>query len=89
MTTAATFALQASTSKITCHRRTTVATTIKAAEATIWALRTNAKDYPSLSSTMTSIQGTIALTAGVSSDPSTTEPNTIRGPLMEQASTEK
>ena len=61
MTTAATFAQQASTTKTTFHRETSVATTIKADEAIIWALLTNANDYPRWNSTVTSIQGNITL----------------------------
>ena len=61
MTTAATFAQQASTTKTTFHRETSVSTVIKADEAIIWALLTNASDYPRWNSTVTSIQGNIAL----------------------------
>jgi uncharacterized protein YndB with AHSA1/START domain len=61
MTTAATFAQQASTTKTTFHRETSVATTIKADEAIVWALLTNASDYPRWNSTVTSIHGNIAL----------------------------
>ncbi len=61
MTTAATFAQNAATTKTTFHRETSVVITIKADEAIIWALLTNASDYPRWNSTVTSIQGTIAL----------------------------
>lgn len=61
MTTAATFAQNASTTKTTFHRETTVSTTIQADEAIIWALLTNASDFPRWNSTVTSIQGNIAL----------------------------
>ncbi|MBL7985161.1 MAG: SRPBCC domain-containing protein [Flavobacteriales bacterium] len=61
MTTAATFAQQASTTRTTFHRETSVSTVIKADEAIIWALLTNASDYPRWNSTVTSIQGNIAL----------------------------
>ena len=61
MTTAATFAQNAATTRTTFHRETTVSTTIKADEAIIWALLTNASDYPRWNSTVTSIQGNIAL----------------------------
>lgn len=61
MTTATTFAQQASTTKTTFHRETSVSTVIKADEAIIWALLTNASDYPRWNSTVTSIQGSIAL----------------------------
>lgn len=52
---------QAITTRTTFHRETSVSTVIKADEAIIWALLTNANDYPRWNSTVTSIQGTIAL----------------------------
>lgn len=52
---------QATTVKTTFHRETSVSTTIKADPAIIWALLTNASDYPRWNSTVTSIQGNIAL----------------------------
>lgn len=52
---------QATTVKSTFHRETSVSTTIKADPAIIWALLTNASDYPRWNSTVTSIQGNIAL----------------------------
>lgn len=61
MATATTFAQNAATTRTTFHRETTVSTTIKADEAIIWALLTNASDYPRWNSTVTSIQGNIAL----------------------------
>ncbi|MBK6777144.1 MAG: hypothetical protein IPG74_15355 [Flavobacteriales bacterium] len=61
MTTAAAIAQPASTTRTTFHRETSVATTIKADESIIWALLTNASDYPRWNSTITAIQGTIAL----------------------------
>lgn len=61
MTTAATFAQPASTTKTTFHRETSVSTVIKADEAIIWALLTNASDHPRWNSTITSLQGNIAL----------------------------
>jgi hypothetical protein len=53
MTTAATFAQNAATTKTTFHRETSVVTVIKADEAIIWALLTNASDYPRWNSTVT------------------------------------
>ncbi|MBK9759473.1 MAG: SRPBCC domain-containing protein [Flavobacteriales bacterium] len=52
---------QATTVKTTFHRETSVSTIIKADPAIIWALLTNASDYPRWNSTVTSIQGNIAL----------------------------
>jgi uncharacterized protein YndB with AHSA1/START domain len=49
------------TNKTTFHRETTVVTIIQADEAIIWALLTNAADYPRWNSTVTSIEGQIAL----------------------------
>jgi uncharacterized protein YndB with AHSA1/START domain len=51
----------AQTTRTTFHRETVVSTVIKADEAIIWALLTNASDYPRWNSTVTSIQGDIAL----------------------------
>lgn len=51
----------ATTNRTTFHRATTVSTVIRADEAIIWALLTNASDYPRWNSTVTSIQGDIAL----------------------------
>ena len=51
---------KAVTVKTTFHRETSVTITIKADEAIIWALLTNASDYPRWNSTVTSIQGDIA-----------------------------
>ncbi len=61
MATATTSAQQANTTKTTFHRETSVSTVIKADEAIIWALLTNASDYPRWNSTVTSLEGTIAL----------------------------
>lgn len=52
---------KAVTVKTTFHRETSVTITIKADEAIIWALLTNASDFPRWNSTVTSIQGDIAL----------------------------
>lgn len=57
----ATVLAQAQTTKTTFRRETVVSATIKADEAIIWALLTNASDYPRWNSTVTSIQGNIAL----------------------------
>lgn len=51
----------ATTNRTTFHRATTVSTVIRADEAIIWALLTNAADYPRWNSTVTSINGNIAL----------------------------
>ena len=63
MATATTFAqtTNAVTTKTTFHLETTVSTVIKADPSIIWALLTNASDYPRWNSTVTSIQGSIAL----------------------------
>lgn len=53
--------INAATTRTTFHRETTVSTVIKADEAIIWALLTNASDYPRWNSTITSIQGNIVL----------------------------
>lgn len=52
---------KATTVKTTFHRQTSVSTTIKAEASVIWALLTNASDYARWNSTVTSIEGTIAL----------------------------
>lgn len=52
---------KATTVKTTFHRQTSVSTTIKAEASVIWALLTNASDYSRWNSTVTSIEGTIAL----------------------------
>ncbi len=52
---------KAATTKTTFHRETSVSTTIKADAAIIWALLTNSSDYPRWNSTVTSVQGNIAL----------------------------
>jgi hypothetical protein len=63
MSTTASFSqtTKASTTKTTFHRETTVVTIIQSDEAIIWALLTNAADYPRWNSTVTSIEGQIAL----------------------------
>lgn len=60
--TAATLSAQtpASTTRTTFHRETTVSTVIRADEAIIWALLTNAADYPRWNSTITSLEGEVA-----------------------------
>lgn len=52
---------KASTVKTTFHRETVVSIDIKADPSIIWALLTKASDYPRWNSTVTSIEGTIAL----------------------------
>ncbi|MBK9146982.1 MAG: SRPBCC domain-containing protein [Flavobacteriales bacterium] len=52
---------KAVTMRTTFHRETSVSTTIRADEAIIWALLTNASDYPRWNSTVISIEGNIAL----------------------------
>jgi len=52
--------ITATTVKTTFHRETSVSITIKADPAIIWALLTNAGDYPRWNSTVTSMHGTIA-----------------------------
>jgi uncharacterized protein YndB with AHSA1/START domain len=52
---------KATTVKTTFHRQTTVSIQIKADAATVWALLTNAGDYSRWNSTITSIEGKIAL----------------------------
>ena len=50
----------AATKRTTFHRETVVSTVIKASDATVWALLTNAADYPRWNTTVTSIEGNIA-----------------------------
>ena len=52
---------KASTIKTTFHRETSVSIDIKADPATVWALLTRAPDYPRWNTTVTSIEGKIAL----------------------------
>lgn len=52
---------KATTVKTTFHRETSVNIEIKADPAIVWTLLTNASDYPRWNSTVTSIEGTIAL----------------------------
>jgi len=52
---------KASTVKKTFSRETTVSTTINADPAIVWALLTNAGDYPRWNTTIVSIEGNIAL----------------------------
>ena len=52
---------KATTVKKTFSRETSVSIKIQADPAIIWALLTNASDYPIQNSTVTSIEGTIAL----------------------------
>lgn len=63
--TATTFAIaqsgKATTVKTTFSRETSVSIDIKADPAIIWALLTKASDYPRWNSTVTSIEGNIAL----------------------------
>ena len=51
----------AKTTKTTFSRQTTVYSIIKADTAVVWALLTKVSDYPRWNSTVTSIEGTIAL----------------------------
>ena len=51
---------KASTVKKTFSRETTVSTTINADPAIVWALLTNASDYPRWNTTIVSIEGHIA-----------------------------
>ena len=51
---------QATTTKKTFSRTTTITETINADDAKIWALLTNAAEYPTWNSTIVSIDGTIA-----------------------------
>lgn len=52
---------KATTVKTTFHRETSVSIEIKADPAIVWALLTKAPDYPRWNSTVTSIEGNIAL----------------------------
>lgn len=52
---------KATTVKTTFHRTTSVSIEIKADLQIVWALLTNAKDYPRWNTTVTSIEGNIAL----------------------------
>ena len=52
---------KATTVKTTFHRETSVNIEIKADPAIVWTLLTNASDYPRWNSTVTSIEGSIAL----------------------------
>lgn len=52
---------KATTVKTTFHRETSVSIEIKADPAIVWALLTKASDYPRWNSTVTSIEGNIAL----------------------------
>ena len=52
---------KATTVKTTFSRETAVSIEIKAEPAIVWALLTKASDYPRWNSTVTSIEGTIAL----------------------------
>jgi uncharacterized protein YndB with AHSA1/START domain len=51
---------KAATVKTTFHRETSVSIGIRADAAIVWALLTNASDYPRWNSTVTSIEGNIA-----------------------------
>lgn len=53
--------MKATTTKKTFSRSTTVSNEINADASIIWALLTNASDYPRWNSTVTSIEGKIAL----------------------------
>ena len=52
---------KATTIKTTFHRETSVSIEIKADPAIVWALLTKASDYPRWNSTVSSIEGNIAL----------------------------
>lgn len=52
---------KANTVKTTFHRETSVSIEITADPAIVWALLTNASDYPRWNTTITSIEGKIAL----------------------------
>jgi len=52
---------KATTVKTTFHRETTVSIEIKADPTIVWALLTKASDYTRWNSTVTSIEGNIAL----------------------------
>jgi len=51
----------ATTTKTTFNRETTVSTTIAAEASIVWALLTNASDFPRWNSTITSLEGNIVL----------------------------
>ncbi|MGB4839431.1 MAG: SRPBCC domain-containing protein [Saprospiraceae bacterium] len=53
--------VKATTVKTTFHRETSVSTEINADPSIVWALLTNASDYSRWNSTVTSIEGNIAL----------------------------
>lgn len=53
-------ATPAVTTRTKFHRETSVSAVIKASDATVWAILTNAADYPRWNSTVTSIEGKIA-----------------------------
>ena len=63
MTTTTTMAQdgKATTVKTTFHRQTSVSVNIKADAAIVWTLLTKASDYPRWNSTVTSLEGNIAL----------------------------
>lgn len=52
---------KASTVKTTFSRETSISIEIKADAAIVWALLTNASDYPRWNSTVTSVEGNISL----------------------------
>ncbi len=52
---------KAATIKTTFHRQTSVSINIQADASIVWALLTKASDYPRWNSTITSIEGSIAL----------------------------
>lgn len=54
-------AQNASTTRTTFSRTTTVSTTIAAESSTVWDILTNASDYPRWNSTVTSLEGEIAV----------------------------
>jgi uncharacterized protein YndB with AHSA1/START domain len=60
-TTSGTVNGKASTVRKTFSRETSIQTEIKADESIVWALLTNASDYPRWNSTVVSIEGNIAL----------------------------
>src|ERR1700743_1198693 len=61
MATATLAQSKATTVKTTFHRETSVSIDIEADPAIIWALLTKASDYPRWNTTVTSIEGNIAL----------------------------
>src|SRR3954471_1374350 len=52
---------KATTVKTTFHRETSVSIEIKSDPAIVWALLTKASDYPRWNSTVTSLEGNIAM----------------------------